>query len=345
MNGSLFLMRSSMTNLNLGELMNKYSKRVVALFVILCMSSIIRQGVAAEYPDRPIRFIVPFAAGSGPDVGARLLATDLSKRLGQQVVVDNRSGAGGSIGTEMIVRAPANGYTIGHGNIATLAINRSVLPKLPYDADKDLQKVVQAIFLPNIMAVSLSAPIGSVRDLIDYAKKSPGKLSYGATNGNSPHLSAEMFKLMTGTQIVHVSYKESPQAVTDLIGGRLQLLIENMSLMLPHVKAGRVRGIGVSGPKRSSAIPELPTVAEAGVAGFEVVAWSGVVVPVGVPRAIVDKLNVVVNAALAGPDLREKYAALGYELVGGTPEQFTEHVRKETAKWADVVKRAGVTVD
>ena len=245
----------------------------------------------------------------------------------------------------MIVRALADGYTIGHGNIATLAINQSVMAKLPYDPDKDLQKVVQAIFLPNLLVVSVSMPVKSVQELIDYAKKNPDKLSYGAQNATSPHLSSELFKIMTGTQILHVPYKDTQQEITDMIGGRLPMMFENMSAILPHVKAGRVRGLAVTSAKRAPAIPELPTVAEAGVRDFEVVAWSGLVVPAGVKNNVVDKLNTVTNAALVSPELREKYAGLGYEVVGGTSKQFAEHVRKEAAKWADVVKRANVTVD
>ena len=303
------------------------------------------KAVAADYPVRPIRYIVPFTAGSGPDVGARLLAAELGKRLGQQVIVDNRPGAGGSIGTELVVRALPDGYTMGHGNIATLAINRAVLGSLPYDPEKDLAKVVQAIFLPNLMAVSVGIPVNSVQELIDYAKKNPGKLSYGAQNGTSPHLSNELFKLMTGTQILHVPYKDTQLMVTDMIGNRLQLIIENMSAVIPHAKAGRIRGLAVTGAKRSAAIPELPTVAESGLKDFEVVAWSGLVTPARVERGIIDKLNATVNAALTSPELREKYAGLGYEIVGGTSQAFTEHVRKENARWADVVKRANVRVD
>jgi tripartite-type tricarboxylate transporter receptor subunit TctC len=243
------------------------------------------------------------------------------------------------------VRAAADGYTIGHGNIATLAINRSMIANLPYDPDKDLQKVVQAIFLPNLMAIAPSVPVASVQELIDYARKYPGKLSYGAQSGTSPHLSNELFKLMTGTQIVHVPYKDTQQAITDMIGNRLHLIIENMSAVIPHVKAGRIRGLAVTSAKRSAAIPELPTVAEAGVKDFEVVAWSGIVVPAGVSSSIVDKLNAATNAALTSPELREKYTSLGYEIVGGTSKQFTDHVRRENARWADVVKRANITID
>jgi tripartite-type tricarboxylate transporter receptor subunit TctC len=299
---------------------------------------------AADYPARPIRYIVPFASGTGPDVTARLLTTELSKQMGQQIVIDNRPGASGSIGTEMIVRAAPDGYTIGSGNIATLAISPSVFAKLPYDPAKDLQMVVLTVFQPNLLAVTPSLPVRSVQDLIDYAKKNPGKLSFGGDNGGSPHLSGELLKLMTGTQMLHVPYKSSQQAITDMIGGRLQLTFDNISSILPHVKAGRVRGLAVTGAKRSPAIPELPTIAEA-VPGFEVTPFGGVVAPAGVPKAIVAKLNAEINKALASPVLKQKFTELGYEVVGGTPEQFDAFVKKEVAKWADVVKRSGVKVD
>jgi tripartite-type tricarboxylate transporter receptor subunit TctC len=315
------------------------------LMAAACAMSLAASGAAADFPERPLRYIVPFAAGSGGDVTARLLATELSKQLGQQIVADNRPGAAGSIGTEMIVRAPADGYTIGHAGITVLAIDRSVRAKLPYDPERDLKMVVQGSFQPNLLVTSTLLPIKSVQDLIDYARKNPGKLAWGADNGSSPHLSGELFKMMTGTQLLHVPYKSSPQAMTDLIGGRLHLSFDNMSSTVPHVKAGRVRALGVTTPKRSPAMPDVPTVAEAGVAGFEVVSWTGVVVPAGVPKAIVDKLNTAANRALATPTLREKYAALGYEIAGGTSEQFADLVHRETAKWAEVVKRAGMKAE
>ncbi|HEV2009290.1 MAG TPA: tripartite tricarboxylate transporter substrate binding protein [Burkholderiales bacterium] len=300
---------------------------------------------AAEYPARPIRFIVPFAAGSGPDVTARLLALDMTQQMGQQIVIDNRAGAAGSIGTEIIVRAAPDGYTIGYGSISTLAINRSMLSRLPYDPDKDLQKIVQTYSAPNMVAITLSLPVKSVQELIDYAKNNPGKLTFGSSgSGTSPHLSGELFKLMTGTQMVHVPYKTFEQTITDMIGGRLHLTFNNVGPMMPHVKAGRIRGLGVTGLKRLPAAPELPTIAET-VPGFEVTAWAGVVAPVGVPKAIVTRLSVEINKALTSPTLKEKYAALGYDLVGGTPEQFDAFAKKEVAKWAEAVKRSGAKID
>lgn len=300
---------------------------------------------AAEYPVRPIRFIVPYGGGSGPDITARLFATELSKQIGQQIVVDNRPGASGSIGTEMIARAAPDGYTIGFGGISTFAINPGVLARLPYDPDKDLVKVVQTYFNPGVLAVTLSLPVSSAKELIDYARKNPGKLSFGSSgNGTSSHLSGELLKLMTGTQMVHVPYKTPEQGITDTIGGRLPVMFNNIGPMLPHVKAGRIRGLGVTSLKRSPAIPELPAIAET-VPGFEVIVWGGVVLPAGAPKAIVARLNAEINKVLAAPALKEKYAAIGYELVGGTPAQFDAFVKKEIAKWAEVVKRSGLKVE
>lgn len=303
-------------------------------------------GAIAQYPERPIRFIVPSAAGGAADINARLLATELVKLMGQQIVVDNRPGAAGSIGMELITRAVPDGYTIGYGTSAALAINRSLLAKLPYDPDKDLQMVALMGYQANLLAVAPSLPVKSVKELIAHAKNNPGKLSYGSAGGGTPsHLGMEMFKLMTGTQIVHVPYKAAQQAIAEMIGGHVHVLFDNYGSIVPHVKAGRVRGLGVTGKKRSAALPELPTIDEAGVPGFELIAWGGVVVPVGVPGALVTRLNAEINRALASPSLKEKVSAFGYEVAGGTPAYFAEHVRKESAKWADVIKRSGTKVD
>lgn len=300
---------------------------------------------AAEYPARPIRFIVPYGGGSGPDITARLFATELSKQIGQQIVVDNRPGASGSIGTELIARAAPDGYTIGFGGISTFAINPSVLARLPYDPDKDLLKVVQTYFNPGVLAVTLSLPVNSVKDLIDYGKNNPGRLSFGSSgNGTSSHLSGELLNIMTGTQMVHVPYKTPEQGITDTIGGRLPVMFNNIGPMLPHVKAGRIRGLGVTGLKRSPAIPGLPAIAET-VPGFEVIVWGGVVLPAGAPKAIVARLNAEINKVLAAPALKEKYATIGYELAGGTPQQFDAFVKSEIAKWAEVVRRSGAKLN
>ena len=302
--------------------------------------------VSAAFPDRPLRYVLGSAAGGGPDVAARVVMAELSRQTGQQVIVDNRPGASGVLGMELIARSTPDGYTLGHGNINTMAINRSVLSKLPYDPDRDLQAVVLMYNSPNLLAVTLSLPVKSVQELIDYAKKNPDKLSFASTgNGSSVHVGMELFKLMSGTQMVHVPYKAATVAITDLAAGRVQLMADNIQSIGPHVKTGRLRGLAVTSGRRVPAFSELPTIAEAGVPGFDVSAWAGAVVPAGVPKATIARLNAEINKALATPTVREKFPEMGLEIVGGTPEQYAAHIKSESAKWADVVKRAGAKVD
>jgi tripartite-type tricarboxylate transporter receptor subunit TctC len=300
---------------------------------------------ADAYPTRPIRFLVPSAPGGTPDVITRVIGAELSKQMGQQVVVDNRAGANGGIGMHMLARSTPDGYTIGYGPVSAVAIN-PIFTRVSYDPEKDLQMVVQLVFGLHILTVSPSLPIKSVQELIDYAKANPGKLSYGSSgSGSSQHLGMEMFKLMSGTQMVHIPFKAIALATNEVIGGRVHLTFDNMASMLPHVRAGRVRGLAVTSIKRSPAIPELPTVSEAGLPGFEVTTWSGVVVPAGVPKAIVTRLNAEVNKALLSQSAKERLGGSGYDLVGGTSEQFAALVRNEMTKWADVVKRTGARLD
>ena len=311
-----------------------------------CCVWLIGWNAHAAFPERPLRYVLASAAGGGPDVAARIIMAELSRQTGQQVIVDNRPGASGIVGTEVIVRATADGYTMGHGNINTMAINRSIIPKLPYDIDRDVQAVVLMYGSPNLLAVTLSLPVKSVQELIDYARKNPAKLAFASTgNGSSVHVGMELFKLMTGTQMVHVPFKAATVALTDLTAGRVQVMADNINSIGPHVKAGRVRGLAVTSAKRVPAFSELPTVSEAGVPGFDVSAWAGVIVPARVPRSIVARLNTEINKALVAPAVADKLPELGLVVVGGTPEQFGAHIRKEAARWADVVKRAGVKVD
>jgi len=300
----------------------------------------------ADYPERPLRFIVPAAPGGSPDVGMRLLTAELARQMGQQFVIDNRPAATGTLATEALARANPDGYTMGQGSIMTLIIAPRVLANVQYDAGKDLQMVAHVYNTVNLLGVPPSLPVTSVKELIEFAKKNPGKVMFAsAGSGSTMHLSGELFRLMTGTQLVHVPYKAAQQAITEMIGGQVQFMFDNMASILPHVKAGRVRGLGVTSPKRSSAIPELPTISEAGVPGYEVVPWAGVVLPAGVPRPVVARLSQEINRALAVPQFREKMAGLGYELVGGTPEQFAAHMHRETVKWADIIKRSGAKAD
>ncbi|MEQ1775552.1 MAG: tripartite tricarboxylate transporter substrate binding protein [Burkholderiales bacterium] len=318
----------------------------ISIATIIYSGTAAFQSIAADYPERPVRVIVAAAPGSGPDVGTRIVAAELARQLGQQFVVDNRPGASGSIGMEMIARATPDGYTIGTGSITTLAINRSFLAKLPYDPDRDIQPVSQYVVTPNILAVTLSLPVKSVQELIDHARKNPGKLLFASTgNGSNSHLSAEQFKRMTSTQITHVPYKGVPQGITDLIGGQVHLIFDSANSIGAHVRAGRVRGLAVTTAKRSSTYPELPTVAESGVPNFEVVPWSGIVAPAGVSKAIIYRLNTEINRALATSTVKEKFAVLGSVPAGGTPEAFAAFIKREVIKWAEVIKNANIKAD
>ena len=301
---------------------------------------------AAAYPDKPIRFVIPSAPGGSPDVLMRILLAELSKQMGVAFVVENKPGASFVIGTMDLVRAAPDGYTLGYGNIVSLAVNRSLLEKVPYDAERDLTLVSNVVRVYNMLAVNNSLPVRTVPELIAYAKRNPGRLVMAsAGNGTTGHLGGELFKAMTGTFILHVPYRGSAQAINDLMGGQVQLMFDNVPSIGPHVKAGRVRGIAVSGPRRSPVFPEIPTVAEAGVPGYETIAWGGVIGPANLPKEIIARLHAEIRTALASPALQERYRNLDTEIDGGTPEEFLALVRRETPKWATVVKRAGAKVD
>ncbi len=289
--------------------------------------------------------IVPSVAGAAPDISMRIIVPELTRQLGKSFIVDNRPGASGSIAMELIARATPDGYTIGQGNIQTLATNRSLLPKLPYDPDRDIQPVSLVAVTPNILAVTPSLPVTSVQELIAYARKNPGKLLFAGANGSSPHLAGELFKRMTGAQMSHVPYKGIPQALPDIIAGQVHLIFGNASVMGPNVKAGRVRGLAITSATRSSSYPELPTVAESGVPGFEVLGWGGIIAPTGMPKAILNRLNVELNKALATSTVKEQYAAAGNIPTGSTSEEFGVFIKREVTKWAEVIKAAGIKAD
>ena len=300
----------------------------------------------AQYPDHPIRLVVPQAIGSATDNFARLLSPELGRQLGQPVVVDNRPGGALTVGIDAVAKAAPDGYTIGLGPVGALAITRHMVGKLPYDIERDLQPVALVGYSYMLLAVSPKLPITSVVELIEYAKKNPGKLfNASSSNGSPGHVSGELFKVMTGTQITHVPYKGGAAAIGDLISGNVQLMFESTNSIAPHVKAGRVRGLAVSGAKRSIAFPELPTLAEAGVPGYEVSSWSGIIAPAGLPRAILDRLNAAANATLQAPEVKERLLQLGNEGGGGTPEQFGDLIRRDSAKWAEVIRVSGARID
>jgi len=294
------------------------------------------------YPSRPLRLIVASAPGGSPDINARAVASELATQLGQQVVVENRPGASGIIGYQALARATPDGYTFGY--ITNLiATNPSLYANLPYDFSRDFQPVILFISNLNLLAVTPSLPVRSVKELIEHARANAGKLSYGSSGiGASPHLAMELFKAMTGTAIVHVSYKGTQQAITDLLGGHINVVCDNLGPLLPLVQAGRLRGLAVTSLKRSPVAPELPTLDEAGIPGYELTTWGGFVVPVNVPPRVVLRVNAEINKALHSASLSQSIAARGLIAEGGTPERFSEHVRKETEKLGKLVKSLGI---
>ena len=301
---------------------------------------------AQTYPSRPVRMIVPQAPGSASDTVARIIAAELTPLLKQQLVVDNRPGGALMIGLELTSKATPDGYTIGYGMVGALAISPNVVQKPPLNVLKDLEPIIQTTTGQMLLAASPSTTFKSVRDVIGYAKQNPGKL-FNASSGNGTpgHVGFELFKQMTGTNIVHVPYKGGAAGIADLIASQVQLMLESTNSITPFAKAGRVRGLAVSGPKRSEALPDVPTIAEAGVPGYEATTWTGIVAPVGMPKPIVARLNAELNKVIASRSFKEKVAAIGSEPAGGTPEQFADFIRKEHAKWADVVRRSGAKID
>ena len=312
------------------------------VFVALAAAGMPLSVAAQAYPSRPLRLVVPSAPGGSPDINARELAAELTKQLGQQVVVENRPGASGILGYEMLARATPDGYTFAYiSNL--IATNPSLYSKLPYDFFRDFQPVIQYFSGLNILTVSQSAPARSVKELLDQVRANPGKLTFGSSGvGTTPHLSMELFKSMTGTQIQHVPYKGTQQAVTDLIGGQIDILCDNMASILPLVRAGRLRALAVTSLKRSTVLPELPTLDESGLPGYELTGWAGMAVPAGVPRAVILRLNEEINKALVSPTVSKGIQSRGGTGVGGTPEKFGEHVRRETERLGKLIRAVGI---
>lgn len=318
--------------------------KVIGLSVILglCAGPVMAQ----SYPAKPIRFIVPFAPGGSTDLVARILAQRLPEALGQAVVVDNRGGAGGVIGAELAARAPADGYTIVLGSPGPLTINPNLLSRMPYDSLRDFSPISLATISPFILVVHPSMPVRSVRELVALAKAKPGQLNYGsAGNGSVGHFSAEQFKWLAGVNLVHVPYKGAGPAVTDLLGGQLNLMFENLPTVLSHVRSGRLRALAVGTKKRSALVPEYPTIDEAGVPGYESSTTFGVLAPAKTPVAVVARLNREIVKILNSPDTKERLAAQGLEAAAGTPQQYAAHIKEELAKYGRIVKAAGIKIE
>jgi tripartite-type tricarboxylate transporter receptor subunit TctC len=300
----------------------------------------------AQYPERPVRLIVPQAAGSATDTVARLLAAEMAAPLGQAVVVEDRPGGALTIGIDLVAKSNPDGYTIGMGPIGAMAITRHMVAKLPYDIERDLQPIALVVRGHLLLAVSPSLPVKSVQELVEYAKKNPGRLMNASSSNGSPgHVGGELFKYMTGTDIVHVPYKGGAMAINDLIAGHVQVMFESLNSISTFARSGKVRALAVSGSKRSVGFPDLPTIAEAGVPGYDAGTWTGVIGPARLPRPVVDKLNASINQAIASPAFLARFAQIGDEPAGGTPEDFAETIRRDSAKWAEVVKRSGAKID
>ena len=309
------------------------------LLVLLCGPAL------ADYPDKPIRFIVPSAAGGSPDTLMRILTAELSRRLGVQIVILNKPGANAVIGTMEIVHAAPDGYTLGYGNIVSLAIVHGLVASVPY-RNEDLTLISNCLRVANLLAVNKDLPVHSVRELIDYGHKYPDKLIMAsAGNGTTGHLGGELFKAMTGTPMLHIPYRGSPQAIADVIAGEANVIFDNLTSLSSHARSGRLRPLAVSGAHRSPLFPGLPTIAEACVAGYETVAWGGIIGPAKLPPEIVAKLNREIIAALHSPAVSKRFAELDTEVDGSSPQQFAAIASRERPRWAEIIKRAGAKVE
>ena len=301
---------------------------------------------AQGYPNRTIRLVVPFPAAGTTDILARAAAQKLTEAFGQSVVVDNRPGAAGNIGSDLVAKSAPDGYTLLMGTVGTHAINPSLYSKMPYDHVKDFVPVVLVAGVPNVLVVNPALPVNSVADLIKLAKDKPGQINFASSgSGTSIHLSGELFKTMAGVDITHVPYKGSSPALVDLIGGQVQIMFDNLPSALPQIKAGKLRAIAVTSLKRAPVLPDVPTISESGLPGFEASSWFGVLAPAGTPAPIVARINAEVNKWLQSAEAREKLLSQGAEAAGGSPEQFAQHIRAESEKWAKVVKASGAKVD
>ena len=301
---------------------------------------------AQAWPSKPLKLVVPFTAGGSTDTVARIVAEKLTTRLGQPVIVENRAGAGGAIGSDFVAKSPADGYTMLVGTSSTMAIAPYVYTKLPYNPTRDLAPVILLGTADIMIVVNAQVPVRSVKELLDYARAHPGKLTFASGgNGSISHLLGEYFNSMARVQLLHVPYKGDAQMVTDLIGGQVNMAFGTAVAFLPHVKSGKVAALAVTNPKRSSTQTQLPTVSEAGVPGYEALQWFGIAVPVGTPQPVVQRLNDEIRAILAMPEVRARFGDLGFDVVGDTPEEFAAFLRAENAKWKKIAEIAGTKLD
>jgi tripartite-type tricarboxylate transporter receptor subunit TctC len=319
---------------------------VAAALVLAAATLVVPPASAQAYPTKPVRMVVPFPPGGSLDIAGRLIAQKLSEAWGQSVVVENKPGAGGNIGADFVAKSPADGYTILLGALSTHAVNPSLYKTMPYDAAKDFAPITLIAVTPNVLVVNASSPVNNVKEFIAYAKANPGKLSFGSgSNGSAGHLAGELFKVETGTDAVHIPFKGGAPATQALLAGDTQFMFDNLANAMAQVKAGKLKALAVTTAKRSPLVPDLPTMAEAGLPGFDISTWYGFFAPAGTPPAIVAKWNADVTKILNSPDVRAKIVADGAEPSPNTPEQFAQMIAAELAKYAKIVKASGAKVD
>ena len=319
---------------------------IALLFVAVFWSIASRNTHAETYPTKSIKIVVPFPAAGAPDILVRVIASKLTNALKQQVIVDNRPGAGGNIGADLVAKSVPDGYTLVMGTVATHSINQTLYKKLPFDPIKDFAPIILVATAPNVLVVNPKLPIKTVKDLIALAKSKPGEISFASGgNGTSHHIGGSLFQKLTAVQMTHVPYKGSGAALPDLIGGQVDMMFDNLPSSMPHIKSGALRAIATTGAARSAVLPNLPTVAEAGVPGFEMTVWYGLLAPAKTPQAIIDRLNLEITKILRMPDIKARFIAQGAEPTPGTPQQLGAFIKEKTAQWAPIVKASGATID
>ena len=320
--------------------------RTTLFLVALLLWMISLNAFAENYPSKSIKIVVPYPAAGTPDILAREIAAKLTTAFGQQVIVDNRPGAGGNIGSDLVAKAAPDGYTIVMGTVATHSINQTLYKKLPFDPINDFAPIILVATTPNVLVVNPDLPVKTVKDLIALAKSKPGEITFSSGgNGTSHHLGGMLFQKLTGVQMTHVPYKGSGAALPDLIGGQVMIMFDNLPSSMPYIKSGKLRAVATTGLTRSTVLPDLPTVAETGVPGFEITAWFGLLAPAKTPRAIIDRLNLEVAKILNLPDIKARITAQGAELAPGTPQQLGQFIKDKTAQWAPIVKVSGAQID
>jgi len=315
------------------------------LLLIVSMGICAQTALADTYPERPIKWIVPWPPGGGADVIARMLGNPVAQAIGQPVIIDNRGGAAGNIGAVAAARSPADGYTMVFAYSGTHSINRHLYKDMPFE-EKDFAPVIFLTSVPQMLVVNANLPFKTVQDIITAAKANPGKLTYGSSgNGAINHLTGQLFSDMAGVKLLHVPYKGGGPAAAAVMAGEVDMVFGEPSTLLPHVASGKLRAIATTGGKRSISLPDLPTISESGVPGYDVTSWNGVLVPAGTPAEAINKLNAEFNRVLASPEMRERLLKIGYEPIGGTPDSFSRHIDAETKKWGPVIKQSGLQIN